>query len=547
MVSLNNENRKRFLGEFYTPLNFAQKGLEYIEKILGKNLFDSGQYRLWDMAAGTGNLEYYLPTEAQKYCYLSTIQQQEFEICKQNFPEATCFQYDYLNDDVENLFFNIEQKTWKLPENLRKDLENSELKWLILINPPYATSQKANGKFKEGVSDTKIRKFMHIKNLGEDSRELYVQFLFRIHKEFENKNVILSLFSKINFINANNHQKFREKIFHFIFEKGFIFSSANFSETSKNNAFPVCFSIWNFNKNENLQNQTINFDILNEKTEKIGTKILKTEDKNKFLNHWVQRPAAKIIFPPLGSAITLKIDNKDKRDRIAKAFIASMMCAGNTLQNQNQTAIFSAPAASAGAFSITFENFEKSIIIFAVRNALKKDWLNCGDQLLQPNKGISDEFICDSVIFSLFNPSNQTAALRNVEYKNQIYQINNQFFPFLLSEIRSWNVSESKIKNSFAKDTDRFVAKWLLSRKLSVESEKVFEKGREIYQYFFENLKKLNLELFKIESWDVGWWQIRNCLKKNKISKSLFCEMKVFYSELREKIASQIEKYGFLQ
>lgn len=71
------------------------------------------------------------------------------------FPYATCFQYDYLNDDVD-LLFRVENQeqlplekggrgdfAWKLPQKLRDDLANPENKWVILINPPFATSQEA--------------------------------------------------------------------------------------------------------------------------------------------------------------------------------------------------------------------------------------------------------------------------------------------------------------------------------------------------------------------------------------------------------------------
>ncbi len=387
------ENRKRFLGEFFTPVNFARKALEYIEKVLGKNWWTSGQYRLWDMAAGTGNLEYYLPIEALKYCYLSTIYKEDIDYCVKLFPEATCFQYDYLNDDVENVFANGKidyEKTWKLPENLRKDLENPEIKWLILINPPYATSQKAGAgsktEIKQDVSDTKIRKMMHKEYLGEVSRELYVQFLFRIHKEFENKNAFLGLFSKINFINANNNQKFRDKIFHFIFENGFIFSSANFSGTSKTNAFPVGFLFWNLKIHQKLESQKIEIDIFNEKIEKIGCKNIEAADRKQFLSKWIKRPAATIIFPPLSSAISFKFNNKDTRNRIADGFLISLMCAGNDFQSQNQTALLSAPGASAGALSVIPEIFEKSMVVHAVRRIPKATWMNDRDQFFQQIK-----------------------------------------------------------------------------------------------------------------------------------------------------------------
>lgn len=56
------------------------------------------------MAAGTGNLEYYMHDDAYKNVYLSTLKSEDIDYINKMFPRVTAFQYDYLNDDVENLF-----------------------------------------------------------------------------------------------------------------------------------------------------------------------------------------------------------------------------------------------------------------------------------------------------------------------------------------------------------------------------------------------------------------------------------------------------------
>ena len=109
--------KRRMEGEFFTPLSFAQKGLDYLENTVGKQWWKQG-YRLWDMAAGTGNLSYYLPAEAYEYLYLSSLHHEDVDYCKTIFPAATCFQYDYLNDDVELL---------------KSELKNSVSKFLVII------------------------------------------------------------------------------------------------------------------------------------------------------------------------------------------------------------------------------------------------------------------------------------------------------------------------------------------------------------------------------------------------------------------------------
>jgi len=545
-------NERRFNGEFFTPVRFAAKALEYIEKKVGKNYWQTGEYRLWDMAAGTGNLEYHLPVEALKYCYLSTIYKEDVEHCLRLFPDANCFQYDYLNDDIENLFPNGNINfafQWKLPEKLKNDLQNPNIKWIILINPPFATSQKAgtSGGSKQSVSDTKLRKVMHKNDLGEVSRELFAQFLFRIKKEFENKTTYLGLFAPPKYISSNNDQKFRDKIFQFTFEKGFLFSSVNFSGTSRSNQFPIGFIIWNLHKTQNLKEQTIQVDLFNEKVEKIGTKIIRAIHREKFLSKWIKRLPAKIIYPPFGSAIEIKKENKDKRDRISKNFLMSLMCKGNDVQNQNFTALLSGPYVSAGALSVVPENFEKAMAIHAVRRIPKDTWIIHADQFMQPEKELKDEFIVDCAIWNLFSNSNQTVAMRNVKYEKETYQIHNQFFPFLLNEVKKWKCTDSEIMISMAKDEDRFFANWLKNKQLSNESEQLFNKGQEIYKFYFENLNQLRTPKYKIETWDAGWWQIRNALTDVNLASNLFDELKVLHNKLRDKLLPQIYEYEFIK
>jgi len=549
---LTDETLRRFYGEFFTPVRFAKKALDYIEKTVGKNYWQTGEYRLWDMAAGTGNLQYHLPVDALKYCYLSTIYKEDVEHCMRLFPDANCFQYDYLNDDIENLFPNGNINfafQWKLPEKLRSDLQNPNIKWIILINPPFATSQKAgtSGGSKQSVSDTKLRKVMHKNDLGEVSRELFAQFLYRIKKEFENKTTHLGLFSTLKYLNSNNDQKFRDKIFQFTFEKGFMFSSANFSGTKKNNAFPVGFLLWNLSKLQKLEEQKIQLDVFNENVEKTHTKQIHTQNRTTFLSKWIKRPAATIVFPPFGSAIEIKSENKDKRDRIAKNFIASLMCKGNDFQNQNFTALLSGPYVSAGALSIVPENFEKSMVIHAVRRIPKATWINDRDQFMQPETKLSDEFIVDCAVWNLFSNSNQTVALKNIIYKKETYQIHNQLFPFSLTEVKKWKVADSEINISMAKDEDRFFANWLITKKLSTESEQLINKGKEIYKFYFENLNQLRTPKYKIETWDAGWWQIRNALTDVNMASDLFEELKELHNKLRDKLLPHIDNYKFVK
>jgi hypothetical protein len=531
---------RRFTGEFFTPVLFARKAHAYIERVLGPRWWTRG-YRLWDMAAGTGNLEW----------FLSTLHEEDVQHCQRVFPGATAFQYDYLNDDVERVF---EQQSLfsgdlKLPANLQRDLADPAIKWIIFINPPFATSQKAgySGESKKSVSDTKVRPLMHEQDLGEVSRELFAQFLFRIRREFAGKTAHLGLFSTLKYVNANNDQKFRDSVFQFGFEDGFIFSSANFAGTQQANPFPVGFLVWNLSRQKKLEQQKIEVTVLDDDASKLGRKRIVSEHRDRFLSKWIERVPATEIFPPLGSAIIVKGTNTDVRDRVAKGFLASLMCNGNDVQHHNNVALLSGPYVSAGALSIVPENFDKAMIVHAVRKNVRKSWVNDRDQFLQPTAKPTTAFVRRCVVWSLFADSNHTASLRNVAYKGQTFHITNHFFPYPADLVKRWRTSDSDITSSIKTDSaDRFMATWLATQKFDSEETALLEIGREIYEAFFADFKDLPTSKYKVAHWDAGWWQIKRCLVEAGLQSERFAQMEEPKKQIGAKIREEALSLGFI-
>ena len=533
MDRLTEINLRRYTGEFYTPLNFADKAIDYLTRTVGEWWRD-GNFRLWDMAAGTGNLEFDLPADALKFCYISTLLDDDADYCKKIFPTATVFQYDFLNDGAD-----------KLPKNLRDDLANPNLSWIIFINPPYATANDNHSDkikiSKDKVADTAIRKFMTVENLGEVSRELFSQFIYRISRDFSDRKAYLSIFSTLKYIKSNNDQKFRDKIFRYKFERGFVFNSKNFDGCT--GEFPVGFLIWDLSQRIPLDEQKIPLDVFDSNAEKYAAKIFHADNREDFLNKWIDRPPCTKKFPPMSGALNIANKNKDRRDRIAENFLASFMCKGNEFLNQNYTALLSAPYVSAGAMSVTPENFEQCLIVHMVRRLPKADWLNDRDQFMQPNKPLPPEFVADAVIWSLFAPSNQTASLRDVEYEGEIYQIRNNFFPFELSELQTWKCSSPELRMQIFRATDgRFAATWIKNHRtdLSPEALDVLSAGRTLYKNFFAEISCLNVRQWKISDWDAGFYQIRMALGDTEILRE---PMK----NLSAKLLPQIYSLGFLR
>jgi len=558
---LTDEADRRRHGEFFTPLNFARLSLQYLSRELGPNWLESGEFRLWDMAAGTGNLQYYLPAAALNNVYLSTLYKEDVEHCSRIFPGATIFQYDYLNDDVGNLFKRIgleqgrhaldmtDSLTWRLPERLRQDLANPALRWVILINPPFATAQKggATGANKADVSRTAIRNLMHARGLGEVSRELFAQFLFRIRHEFAGKAAWLGLFSKLKYINATNDQRLRDTLFRYTFRRGFMFSSVNFAGTSAASQFPVGFLLWDLAREADLRDQNILLDVFDTKVQKTGTKRIVSSNRSGFLSRWIARPAATEIFPPFSSGTKIKRNGPDIRDRIAPGFLGSLMCKGNDLQNQNAVALFSGPYASAGALSITPANFDQAMVVHAVRRAPKAEWHNDRDQFMQPTRELPPDFIGDCVAFSLYCTSNHTVALRDVDYANQVFQVPNHFFPILLETLAGWRVDDNDIAVQLPTAEDRFVARWLAGHAaFSAEAQRVLTAGEKAFQVYFASLTRLRTAQFGIQTWDAGWLQARTALKDREMGTEELEAVAAAVSTLRDKLRRSVVDYGFL-
>lgn len=544
---LTDENQRRFEGEFYTPLRFGKKAVHYITDVLGKNWYKTGKYRIWDMAAGTGNLEYHLPAEAYKYLYMSTLHSSEADHLKKVFPTATSFQYDYLNDDIEYLLTKDTlpfEPNWKLPKKLRDELNDDSITWLVYINPPFATAQDAKQKeSKTGVSKTRVEVLMDNEKIGHAKRELFAQFMFRISKELPKK-THLGMFSTLKYVNAPDSVKYRDKYFNYKYEKGFLFHSKCFQGIDGD--FPIAFLLWNLSKSS--ESNTIEIDIANHKAINIGIKHLKLIDKEDVINNWFERPknSNDYILPPLSNGIKVKDSNTDSRHRARPDFLASICSKGNDFQNSKYVVILSSPSVSAGAFTVNKDNFEKAVTLHAVRKIPKSTWLNDRNQFLVPQTNPGQEFINDCIIWSLFSSSNQTTSLSNVQYLEKTYQIKNNFFPFKIEEIKKWDIKDPDFRHQLSNDENRFVANWLKKNKLSEEAKSVLSKAKNVYKFFYSHLNEMVTHNWKIETWDVGWYQIRRCLTEHNLGADELNELKIATDELASKILPQIEEFGFL-
>jgi hypothetical protein len=533
-------DERSFKGAFYTPLKLVDKAYDLLAETLGKNW--QQKYIIWDMCCGVGNLE--VKHSNHRNIFMSTLDKADIDVMNaaRTCAVASRFQYDYLNDDIDdwgNLDYAL---TNKLPKALQQAIEDSKngvkdaKKILVLMNPPYAESGEGFGQGnKEGVAKTKFAKAA-MEQYGKASNELFTQFLARIAKEMPTATI--AMFSTLKYVNAPNFEKFRQN-WKAKFQDGFIVHSKAFDGLKGN--FPIGFLIWTTNqKGRKIRISSIEVETLDKNARLIGAKEFHNIPNKNFLSTWLKRPRAnKVEVIPLKNAISPA--NIEKSYWSDKA-IAHMLCDSNDMQNAVQTALFSSTykIGHKGGFFVTKENLWQAAIMFSVRRLIRQTWQNDRDQFLQPTEPLPPAFKNDCLIWMLFNGSNLTASANDLEWNNQKWSIVNHFIPFSETEVGANGRFESD-----------FMVEYLKGKPLSKEAKAVLDAGRDVWKlYFASDFNRKIRNQFKLNRPDVGWYQIRNALAENaKENATEFdvSDFKTAYEELSEKLRPQVYEFGFLK
>lgn len=531
-------DEKSYTGAYYTPLNVVDKAYDKLAKTLGKNWQQN--YIVWDMCCGVGNLE--VKHSNPRNIFMSTLDIDDIDIMKatKTCMAATRFQYDYLNDDITDFGTIDYSLTNKIPQGLRQAITEGK-KILVLINPPYAEATNAKtvngGENKSDVAKTKFAA-TSMKEYGKASNELFTQFVARIAQEIPSATI--AMFSKMKYVNAPNFEKFRE-VWKSKYLDGFIVHSKAFDDLKGN--FPIGFLIW---KTEMLSTKRIditeiNTEVLDKNTQPIGEKLFYNLPNKSFLNIWVKRPKVnKIEVIPLKNAI-VPTPGKARVSNWSDNAIAYMYCGVNDIQHATQqTVIFSSPYGGGNGFYINPENLWQAAIVFSVRRLVKPTWLNDRDQFLIPSEPLTEDFKIDCLIWMLFSGSNLTASANDLEWKDKKWSIVNHFIPFTEEEVGA---------TRFESD---FMVQYLKNKRLSKEAKAVLDEGKKLWKAFFliNDVRNVKDEL-KLNRSDVGWYQIRNALKKrNESGDYIYISFKPFeeaYKTLTEKLHPQVYELGFLK
>jgi hypothetical protein len=529
-------DERSFKGAYYTPLNVVEKAYDKLTEVLGKNW--QKNYIVWDMCCGVGNLE--VKHSNPRNIFMSTLDQADVDVMQAT---KTCvaahrFQYDYLNDDITDDGKIDYSLTNKIPQALQQAIKEGK-KILVLMNPPYAESGAGIGEGnKSCVAKTKFAASA-MANYGKSSNELFTQFLARIALEIPTATV--AMFSKLKYVNAPNFEKFRQA-WNAQYLGGFIVHSKVFDGLT--GYFPIGFLVWKTNHHAKRKTliTAISCEVFDRKVQPVGEKSFYNLPNSSFLSRWINRPKAnKTEMIALKNAVSPA--SKVSTSTWADNAVAYMLCDSNDMQHAGQTALFSSVyrVGHDGGFYVNPENLWQAAIVFTVRRLVKPTWINDRDQFLQPTGELSDEFKNDCLIWMLFNGSNLTASANNLEWNGKKWSIVNHFIPFTETEV-----------NAPARFESDFMVQYLKKKKLSPEAKAVLNAGRELWKAYFAHIdvRRVRDEL-KLNRPDVGWYQIRNALKKRNESGDFipvsFADFETAYKTLSEKLQPLVFELGFLK
>jgi hypothetical protein len=537
-------NERSFKGAFYTPLNVVDKAYDKLSEILGKNW--QQDYVIWDMCCGVGNLE--VKHSNPRNLFMSTLDQADIDIMKANHTCAAAqrFQYDYLNDDITDNGKIDYSLTNKIPNELRQAISENK-KILVLINPPYAEATSSDNinsggvaqASKTGVAKTKFATTA-MTEWGKASNELFTQFVARIAQEMPT--ATLAMFSKLKYINSQTMDVFRST-WNAQYLGGFVVHSKAFD--GLRGEFPIGFLCWQTNQNakKRIKISKIKTEVLDKNAQPIGEKRFYNLPNSQLLTNWIERPKTNNIdVIPLKNAVTPATAYKDLRGtKWSDKAIGFIWCNSNDVQQALRTALFSSGFNGGHGIFINNENLEQIAIVFSVRRLIKPTWLNDRDQFLIPTQPLSEEFKNDCLCWMLFNGSNLTASANDLEWNDKKWSIVNHFIPFTEKEVNANSRFESD-----------FMVQYLKNKTFSKESEAVLNAGRELWKAYFAQTDEYKVrEELKLNRADVGWYQIRNALKKRNENEDFkavdFAGFETAYKELTEKLQPLVYEFGFLR
>jgi hypothetical protein len=299
------------------------------------------------------------------------------------------------------------------------------------------------------------------------------------------------------------------------------------------------------------------YDIL-EKTElgiqRQGTKTFYNIDGFRKASEWVREPLKGFKTkdcPQMTSAV--KYRNETGRGSVTENHIGYMLSNANSIQsNSTNVALYSTGIYKGNGFSVTPENFKRVITLFSARKLIGPNWLNEKDEYFAPNEThlSFEQFYVDSIVYSLFNNSSEQSSLTNIPYKNDMWNIQNEFFWMSNEEIieiagQCFNheiMSQNNQENRFV--YTKLFGEEKLYEKLSQDSKLVLDVATQLIRDTFIYRSEYSNYENQANNWDAGYSQLKK-LWKQKFPND-FENFRKLYKTLEDRMRPLVYELGFL-
>ena len=465
-------------GSFFTPKKWVELSQHYLELVLGENWQDD--HYVWDCCAGTGNL---LAGLTNKYhIWASTLDQQDVDVMRErakngaNILDSHIFQFDFLNDSFD-----------KLPQGLKEiiDAPEKRRRLVIYINPPYAEAGDAKQRSHTGANKTDVSVVhatydKYLAKIGIAGRELFAQFLMRIHDEIPE--CIVGQFSTLKHLMGPNFKLFRQA-FHGALARCFITPADTFDNVK--GQFPIGFFMWRLGERST---PTSTDGFANASPSLNAAAVAEASDKSELKINGVFTETTADVYDRkgefIGTKTILAYDNErsindwliETRKRPTALNLGFLSCRSHDVQHVNDIFFRNEKSLikSARGSWITDANLVEASVYVAVCHSIDADWLNDRDQFLFPNDGWKDDgrFHLDGIVYTLFANANNIKSADGV----------NHWIPFTEEEVGAKDCFKS-----------HFMSEYLsvfapLREKLSPAATSVLDAGRELWRYYHAQL-----------------------------------------------------------
>jgi hypothetical protein len=271
-------------------------------------------------------------------------------------------------------------------------------------------------------------------------------------------------------------------------------------------------------------------------------------------NEWIKKEIKRLKtfdVPQQGSPLTIKSKGSGRLVKDSLGYFLNS--ANNVMFNRTGCSLFSSGYSNGHGLSVTKENFYKVCSLFSARKLIIESWDTQKDEYLKPNTDHIEyeKYQYDSIVYSLFSTYSYQSSLRQVEYKDKLWDIKNEFF--WMSKDRMKDLADENgydnLYNDARTSSDRHVYKLLFSEeriydRLSDDAKAVLDKATELVERSMELRQVMVNDENHLDSWDAGYAQLKLVWKEYFPEE--FKEFRQLYKNLEDRMRPLVYELGFL-